>query len=86
MAGNIGSKRNTQTYLFQISVDTVRFILLLMLLIHTTVSNNRQQVKSIRGIVFINEFLHELFPFDKQLLTGFISPVSKNPILQVFLS
>ena len=39
-----------------------------------------------RGGVFVDEVLHACFPFDAQLLAGFVPAVDENVVLQIFLA
>ena len=60
---------------FQISVDTMGCVDILLSLVHARSGDNGKKVRGAGNIVTVHDLLHARLPFYKKLLTGFFPPV-----------
>ena len=63
----------------------MRCVLVLSASVGIHVPNYRQQIKGGLRIIFIDDLLHGLFPFDEQLLSRFLPAIREYAVLKVFL-
>ena len=79
VAGNISGQGNGQfkqhAYFLQFVIHQMLRILILPPRILSVILNDRQQVGRRRSVIFINDFLHRLFPFHKKLLPRFLPAI-----------
>lgn len=85
---HVGGQRNCQSQLFaqlpQLVVDQMSRILVLPSCIYFHVPDNRQQIGSACDVVFVDDVLHGLLPFNGELLPGFLSAIGEYSVLKVF--